>query len=87
VFNLGWNLATQEHIEERMLSRAYSYDALGSLIAMPVGQLAYGTLAGAFGYREVLVVSGIAYAAIALLTLASPSVRGLRRAAAVPVSV
>ena len=80
VFNLGWNLATQEHIEERMLSRAYSYDALGSLIAMPVGQLAYGTLAGAFGYREVLVVSGIGYAAIALLTLASPSVRGLRRA-------
>jgi hypothetical protein len=34
--------------------------------------------------REVLIVSGIAYAAIALLTLVSPSVRGLRRAA-VPV--
>ena len=44
VFNLGWNLAMQENIEERMLSRAYSYDALGSLIAMPVGQLAYGAL-------------------------------------------
>lgn len=87
VFNLGWNLAMQENIEERMLSRAYSYDALGSLIAMPVGQLAYGTLGGAFGFREVLVVSGIAYAAIALLTLASPSVRGLRRAPAVPLPV
>jgi MFS family permease len=85
VFNLGWNLAMQENIEERMLSRAYSYDALGSLIAMPVGQLAYGALAVAFGYREVLIISGIAYAAIALLTLASPSVRGLRRAQ-VPVT-
>jgi MFS family permease len=84
VFSMGWNLAMQENIDDDMLSRAYSYDALGSLIAMPIGQLAYGALAVAFGYREVLVVSGIAYAAIALLTLASPSVRGLRRAA-VPV--
>jgi MFS family permease len=80
VFNLGWNLAMQENIEERMLSRAYSYDALGSLVAMPVGQLAYGSLGAAFGYRDVLVVSGIAYAVIALSTLASPAVRGLRRA-------
>ncbi|GAB3773266.1 MFS family permease [Nocardioides ginsengisegetis] len=80
VFNLGWNLAMQEHVEERMLSRAYSYDALGSLIAMPVGQLAYGALGVAFGFKEVLVISGIAYAAIALATLGSRSVRELRRA-------
>ena len=49
VFSLGWNLALQEHIEERMLSRAFSYDALGSLVAMPVGQLTYGTLAVSSG--------------------------------------
>ncbi|MCB0908625.1 MAG: MFS transporter [Nocardioidaceae bacterium] len=79
VFALGWNLAMQEHIDEAMLSRAYSYDALGSFVAMPVGQLSFGALGERFGFSSVLVVSGIAYAAIALLTLASRSVRHLPR--------
>ena len=69
----------QENIDEDMLSRAYSYDALGSWVAMPIGQLAYGPLGAAFGYEEVLVVSGIAYVAICLLTLLSRSVRDLPR--------
>jgi MFS family permease len=80
VFSIGWNLAMQENIEDDMLSRAYSYDALGSFVAMPVGQLAYGPLGEAFGYRDVLLVSGIAYTAICLLTLTSRSVRSLERA-------
>ena len=84
LFSLGWVLAMQENIEERMLSRAFSYDALGSFVAMPIGQLAYGPLALAFGYRDVLIVSGITYTAICLLTLASASVRNLQRA---PVEV
>jgi MFS family permease len=82
LFSLGWTLAMQENIEERMLARAYSYDALGSFVAIPIGQLAYGPLGEAFGYGDVLVVSGLAYAAIALLTLLSPAVRNLRRAPA-----
>lgn len=80
VFSMGWNLAMQENIDDDMLSRAYSYDALGSFVAIPIGQLAYGPLGEAFGYRDVLVVSGIAYAAIAILALASRSVRDLERA-------
>ena len=79
VFSMGWNLAMQENIEDSMLSRAYSYDALGSFVAMPIGQLAYGPMGEAFGYRDVLVVSGIAYVAICLLTLLSRSVRDLPR--------
>ncbi len=79
VFSMGWNLAMQENIEDSMLSRAYSYDALGSFVAMPIGQLAYGPLGAAFGYQDVLVVSGIAYFAICLITLTSRSVRQLAR--------
>ena len=79
VFSIGWNLAMQENIDEQMLSRAYSYDALGSFVAIPVGQLTFGPLAGAFGYRDVLVVSGIVYFGICLLTLTSSSVRDLPR--------
>jgi MFS family permease len=62
-----------------VLSRAYSYDALGSFVAMPLGQILYGPLGDAFGYRPVLVVSGIVYLATVLLVLSSRSVRDLRR--------
>jgi len=87
VFNLGWTLAMQEHVPPSMLSRAYSYDALGSFIAIPIGQLAFGPLGARFGYQDVLVVSGLAILVICLLTLASRSVRGLRRVASGQVTV
>ena len=79
VFSIGWNLAMQENIDEDMLSRAYSYDALGSFVAMPLGQLAFGPLGAVFGYRDVLMVSGVAYVVVCVLTLASRSVRTLPR--------
>jgi len=82
VFGMGWNLAMQENIEERMLSRAYSYDALGSFVAMPVGQVAAGPLADAFGYHRVIVTSAFAYAVLALGTLLSRSVWSMERAPA-----
>ena len=86
VFGMGWNLAMQENIEDGMLSRAYSYDALGSFVAIPIGQLAFGPLAAAFGFEQVLVASSVAYAAIVALVLCSRSVRDLPRAPATPVA-
>jgi len=79
-FSLGWNLAMMENIDERMLSRAFSYDALGSFVAMPLGQLAFGPLGAAFGYRDVLMTSAIVYAVVVALVLCSRSVRTLPRA-------
>ena len=81
VFSMGWALAMQENIDDDMLSRAYSYDMLGSFIAMPIGQLAWGPLGLAFGNERVLIASGIAYALICGLVLCSRSVRDLPRAA------
>lgn len=86
-FGIGWTLAMQENIEDRMMSRAFSYDALGSFVAMPVGQLLYGPLGEHFGSRDVLLWSGVAYAAIALLTLSSRSVRNLERQSVAPIPV
>jgi hypothetical protein len=80
IFTLGWNLAMQENIPEEMLSRAYSYDALGSFVAIPFGQLAFGPLATASGIQRVLLVGGVVYVVIALVTLTSRSVRSLGRA-------
>ncbi len=84
IFNLGWDLAMQEHVPDEMLSRAYSYDMLGSFVAIPIGQLAFGPLGLAVGIQPVLIAAGIAYVVIALVPLASRSVRDLRRAPAVP---
>ena len=86
VFGMGWNLAMQENIDDAMLSRAYSYDMLGSYVAMPIGQLAWGPLGLAFGNETVLVASGIAYAVICGLVLCSRSVRQLPRSAPTPVA-
>ena len=80
VFGIGWSLAMQENIDERLLSRAYSYDALGSFVAMPVGQIVYGPLGDAFGLRPVMLASGVVYLLVVVLVLSSRSVRDLRRA-------
>ncbi|CAM3685100.1 MFS transporter [Nocardioides zeicaulis] len=84
VFSMGWSLAMQENIDDDMLARAYSYDMLGSFIAMPIGQLAWGPLGDVFGDERVLVASGVAYAVICGLVLCSRSVRDLPRRPATP---
>lgn len=81
VFGMGWNLAMQEHVPEAQLSRAYSYDALGSMAAVPLGQLVYGPLGDRLGYAPVVLWSGVLYVVLALAVLASRSVRDLPRAA------
>jgi Major Facilitator Superfamily len=81
IFTIGWQTAYHEHVPNEILARVSSYDALGSFVAIPIGQLAYGPLAVAFDPGVVLVVSAVAYVAIALSTLLSPSVRNLGRGA------
>ncbi|MEX0428236.1 MFS transporter [Nocardioides sp. DS6] len=80
VFSMGWTLAMQENIPGSLLSRASSYDQLGSYAAIPIGQLCLGPLAAAYGLGNVLLVSGIVYIAVSLLLLLSSSIRGLGRA-------
>lgn len=80
VFSLAWNLAMQEQVPDEMLSRAYSYDALGSFVAIPIGQLLFGPLGHYFGIQEVMLVSGVVYFLICAATLTSRSVRDLGRA-------
>lgn len=86
VFGIGWSTALQEHIPGEVLSRVASYDALGSFVAIPIGQLLAGPLAEHFGAREVTVAGALIYTAVAASTLMSASVRGLRRAAPEPAA-
>jgi MFS family permease len=57
---------------------------LGSYIAIPAGQLAFGPLGAAFGLQRMILFAGVAYAAISLLTLLSRSVWTLDRVATKP---
>ncbi|KAA2254824.1 MFS transporter [Solihabitans fulvus] len=79
VFSVVWQTALQQHVPEDKLSRVFSYDMLGSFIAMPVGQLGAGFLATRFGAAEVVVGGGVVCLLATLGMLASPSVRGLGR--------
>ncbi|MEU6136449.1 MFS transporter [Nocardioides sp. NPDC047086] len=79
IFGLGWNLAMMENVPEEMQSRAWSYDMLGSYIAMPIGQLMYGPLGESLGARPVFLVSGVLCVLTCLATVAVPSVVRLQR--------
>jgi MFS family permease len=80
IFGIGWETSLQQHVPIDKLSRVSSYDALGSFVAMPVGQLLAGPLAAALGLRQVLVGGAVLYVVVALATVAVPSVRNLQRA-------
>ncbi|WP_431887388.1 MFS transporter [Nocardiopsis alba] len=78
-FGVAWEVSLQENVPAERLSRVYSYDALGSFVAMPVGQIAIGPTAEAIGVdRSLLLVASLTIIAT-LAALCAPSVRSLRR--------
>ncbi|WP_086871056.1 MFS transporter [Kosakonia pseudosacchari] len=60
LFGVAWAQSLQTHIPPEKLARVYAYDAMGSFIAIPVGELAAGPLATHFGSSNVLIASSIA---------------------------
>lgn len=87
VFGVGWETSLQQNIPQEKLSRVFSYDAFGSFVAIPVGQLAAGPLAAAFDVRNVVTACGVIVLVACASTLADRSVRGLRRVDPTPVDV
>jgi MFS family permease len=85
-FGIGWETSLQDHIAAEKLARVYSYDLFGSIIAMPIGQVAVGPIAEAVG-NETAVLIAAAVAGLALLgILASRQVRSLRPVTAPPAN-
>ena len=87
VFGIGWQTALHEHIPGEVLSRVASYDALGSFVAIPIGQILAGPLAELWGTRDVVVAGAAIYIAVGLATLLSRSVRNLGRVIDEPEAV
>jgi MFS family permease len=69
-FGIAWETALQENVAEERLARVYSYDMLGSFLAMPIGQVAVGPAAAALGgANAMLIAAGVMTAALAGILL------------------
>lgn len=79
IFGIGWETALGQHIPLDKLSRVSSYDMLGSIVAVPVGQLAVGSVVAAAGITAVELYGAALYVVITVATLVVPSVWNLRR--------
>ncbi|MFE3459797.1 MFS transporter [Nocardiopsis aegyptia] len=78
-FSVAWEVSVQENIPAEKLSRVYSYDAVGSFVAMPVGQVAVAPLAASVGPGTAIVLLACLTLTAVLAALCAPSVRALRR--------
>ncbi|GAA3743554.1 MFS transporter [Plantactinospora mayteni] len=76
-FSVAWETSMQQNIPADKLARVYSHDALGSFLAIPLGQMAIGPVAEHIGTESTLLVAaGIVLVAV-LGMLADPGVRRL----------
>ncbi|MFI8851430.1 MFS transporter [Streptomyces sp. NPDC053499] len=76
-FSVAWDLSLQENVPQEKLARVCSYDALGSTLALPLGEMAAGPLAERFGVRPTLLCGVALVALVTVGSLCSSQVRGL----------
>jgi predicted MFS family arabinose efflux permease len=76
-FGVAWDQSLQQNIPPATLARVYSYDAVGSFIAIPVGEILVGPLAYAFGTTPVLLGCAAVIVLASAAALSSASVRRL----------
>ncbi|WP_440708509.1 MFS transporter [Herbiconiux sp. YIM B11900] len=75
IFAVAWDQSLQSHVPREALARVYSYDMVGSFIAIPLGEVAVGPLSQALGIAPTLLACA---ALIVLATLAALTVRSVR---------
>jgi predicted MFS family arabinose efflux permease len=83
-FTIAWDLSLQENVPDEKLARVYSYDMIGSYIAVPAGQLTVGPIAASIGNEQTLIGCAVLIVVTTLAALLSRDVRALRRRAKLP---
>lgn len=73
-----WTVAMARNIPPGMLARVSAYDALGSVMAMPVGALVAGPLAAGIGVSTAQYVAAAAIVVASALALIPHDVRHMR---------
>ncbi len=76
LFGVAWAQSLQTHIPQDKLARVYAYDAVGSFVAIPFGELIAGPLAIEYGTSNVLLVSAVA---VVIATAGASMVPAIRR--------
>ncbi|MEV7872268.1 MFS transporter [Streptomyces sp. NPDC088124] len=76
-FGVAWDVSLQENVPPDRLARVYSYDMLGSILALPVGEMTAGTLSERFGSRATLLGGVCLVLSVTLAALCSKDVRSL----------
>lgn len=77
-FGVAWETTMQEHVPADKLARVYSYDMVGSFVAIPIGQVIAGPVAQAVGVEPTLVGAAALIVLAVLGMLSSRDVRQLR---------
>jgi MFS family permease len=78
-FGVFWDTALQQQIPHDQLSRVSSYDALGSIVFIPLGAAIAGPAADHFGVGETLVGAALVIVVATAIVLVVDDVRNLRR--------
>ena len=81
LFGVSWAHSLQTHISPEKLARVYAYDAVGSFVAIPFGELVAGPLAARFGTSDVLLVAALAVVVATAGVGLVPAIRRLDNAA------
>ena len=84
LLDLSWNLLVQEKVPEAMLSRIMAIDGFFSFVALPIGQVAVGPLAHAFGPSRVEIAFFLVAVLVACFALTRRVLTDLRLTGAPP---
>ncbi|MEU4243817.1 MFS transporter [Actinoplanes sp. NPDC026619] len=76
-FGVAWETTMQEHIPADKLARVYSYDMVGSFVAIPIGEMAIGPISHAVGAEAALIGAGVLMTVAFVGQLSSRDVRTL----------
>ncbi|WP_030438436.1 MFS transporter [Actinoplanes subtropicus] len=77
-FSVAWDTTMQEHVPPEKLARVYSYDMVGSFVALPIGEMTAGPIAHAAGAGATLIGAGALLVLSVVGMLSSRDVRTLR---------
>jgi MFS family permease len=76
-FGVTWETTMQEHIPPEKLARVYSYDMVGSFLAMPIGEVVAGPVAQATSVEGTLIGAAAVVVLAVVGMLSSRDVRTL----------
>jgi hypothetical protein len=77
-FGVLWRTALHTCVRQAVLGRVMSIDILGSMLAVPVGQLTAGLVAGRLGTERTMTVAAGCFLVVSLLVATLPAVRASR---------